>query len=148
MRKILVILTVLALISCSSRKVNKSTIEVKQETTSTIKDTISILSEKSETKVDTTSIIEECYEPIDSTKEMIINGKIYKNLRFKTSKTKNGITIAKKEDSSLNQSKTIENKTTIQIKEDTKDIYKEPAFNWWIFILIAAIITYIEYNRE
>lgn len=149
MNKLILILAAMTLISCGARKVAKSEIKATQEIISTVKDTISQVSEKSETKVDTTSTEETCFEPIDSTKEMIVNGKIFKNVRIKSLKTKKGITIAKKEDSSLNQSKTTENKVTTEIKEDTKDIYKEPAFSWWwLLLIVGAVIMYTEYKRK
>jgi uncharacterized protein YcfL len=149
MKKLLLFLTVLMMVGCGARKVNKSQIEVKQETTSTIKDTSSQVSEKNETLQDTTSIIEECFEPIDSTKEMVVNGKVFKNVRFKTTKIKKGITIAKKEDNVLNQSKTTNNNTTTEIKEDTKDTYKESTFNlWWLLLLLGAGLFYYEYKKQ
>ena len=133
---------------CGPRKVNKSSVEIKQQTTSTIKDSISQVSEKIESLIDTTSTIEETYEPINDSLPFTVNGKQYKNVRVTKKKTKNGITSTKKEESVLNQTKTTNNKTITEIKEDTKDIKKEPVFNLWWLLVIVAIITYIDYNRE
>ena len=149
MRKILLILTVLLVVGCGARKVNKSQVEVKQETTSTTKDTISQVSEKNETLVDTTIQVIRCYEPIDSTKEMIIDGHKYQNVRFKTSSIKNGITSSKKEESILNGSKITNEETITKIQEGTKYVDREPRFNWWWLLIVIVIgLIYYEYNKK
>ena len=101
MKWIKIFIIALLLTSCGTRKTSVLTTDTKIEQTTTVKEEVSQVSEKIENLVDTTSIIEESFEPIDSTQPMVIDKKngIFKNTRFKTTKTKKGVTTDKKEES-------------------------------------------------
>ena len=151
MKKLLLFLTVLMMVGWAARKVIKSQVEVKQETTSTIKEEVSQVSEKSKSLIDTTSVIEESFEPIDSSKPMLIDRKngIFQNTRFKATKTKKGMTILKKEDNVLNQSKETLNEVSTDIETKDKEADRKSNLPWWlILVIIGIILGYIEYRKE
>jgi len=139
------------LCSCGSRKVERSKTETKetQTTESTFKD-----SSKTVTKLDSNTKIvdisqsdELVIEPIDNTKEMVVNGKTYFNTVLKRSKSKNNITT----DKTTNVAKTIQNDVKTDTKEnkskvviaDVKNIDKKQ-FNflslWWLYLILIAVI--------
>lgn len=137
-------------ISCGTRKVTKTSVDIAIEEKSITKDSISKQSiEISEIKDTTVSWVEE-YEPIDSTKIMIVdrtNNK-YQNVRFKTSKVKNGISISKTKNDVLKATKTsvVENK--IDYVADEKDTERDSTWPWWVLIIIGcAGILYADYKR-
>lgn len=138
-------------ISCGTRKVTKTSVDIAIEEKSITKDSISKQSiEISEIKDTTVSWVEE-YEPIDSTKIMIVdrtNNK-YQNVRFKTSKVKNGISISKTKNDVLKATKTsvVENK--IDYVADEKDTERDSTWPWWWVLIIigCAGILYADYKR-
>lgn len=153
LNKIITILLLCTLISCGARKVIKTEVDIEQKTTSTTKDTTSIKEEKTTTLKDTTSTIEEEYIPIDSTQPMIINKTkgIYKNVKFKTRKIKNGIGVSIKENKATQASNTSNNKTITNIKEDIKESDRETNLPWWFWLIIAGVIflfLFLEYKRR
>jgi hypothetical protein len=146
--KLLLVLFLLS--SCGARKTQVSTEDIKIEATTNVTEEVSQVSEKTESLVDTTSIIEETYEPINDSLPMVIDKKngIFKNARYKTSKTKNNIYTSKKENSSLNQRKTTLNKTSVDIKTKDKEVDRKTLLPWWWWILIAGLILgYLEYKK-
>jgi hypothetical protein len=153
MKLLIKLLLVLVLISsCGARKSQVSNEDIKIEETTKIKEEVSLVSEKNESLVDTTSIIEEEFTPIDSTKAMVIDKKngVFKNARYKTSKTKKGISTTKKEDSVLNQKKIISNEILLDIDTKDKVTDKEESLGsylWIIIIIVCLVLGYLEYKR-
>jgi uncharacterized protein YcfL len=146
--KLLFVLFLLS--SCGARKTQVSTEDIKIEATTNVTEEVSQVSEKTESLVDTTSIIEEEFEPINDSLPMVIDKKngIFKNARYKTSKTKKGITIAKKEESSLDAKKSTLNETSIDIQTKDKESERESNFPWWlILVIIGIILGYLEYKK-
>jgi hypothetical protein len=85
------ILILLLLTSCASRKVNTEKVKEVQKI-----EVSEITTDKTEIEtnvkvIDCTDTSEQIIEPIDNTKEIVINGKVYKNVRFKTLKKKNNL---------------------------------------------------------
>jgi hypothetical protein len=150
MKKLIYILLAGFLVSCGSRKSQVSITDTKIDSITKVEEQVSIKTESSETSIDTTTIEEIYYEPIDSSKSFIVNGKEYKNVRFKTSKTKKGISSAKKEESVLNAKKSTLNETSIDIETKDKQADREESFgSWiWLLILIGIILGYLEYRRK
>lgn len=151
MKKILLIF-LLVVISCGTRKVTKTSVDIAIEEKSITKDSISKQSiEISEIKDTTVSWVEE-YEPIDSTKIMIVdrtNNK-YQNVRFKTSKVKNGISISKTKNDVLKATKTSVTQSKVDYVAEEKDIKTDTTWPWpwWILIVImGAGILYADYKR-
>ena len=148
MKKLIFILSIL-LMACGSRKVSKTQVDIKQSVVETTKDTLSQVSIINESLVDTSITVIRCFEPIDSTKEMVIDGHKYKNVRFKTSFSKNGISSTKTENSVLNQSKIAEKSNTIQIESTEKKVDRETSYFWWLlFIIIVLGWLYYEYKHR
>lgn len=95
------------------------------------------------------SVIEEhTYEPIDSTKEMVINGKIFKNVKIKTSKNKKDISITKQKDSSANQIKTTKTDINQTIDSTEKHIDKGSSSWIWIIVIGGAVLIYLDYKKN
>jgi hypothetical protein len=137
--------------SCGARKSSSSTEDIKIEATTNVTEEVSQVSEKTESLVDTTSIIEEEFEPINDSLPMVIDKKngIFKNARYKTSKTKKGITTAKKEESVLNQRKDSLNEISADIETKDKESERESNFPWWlILVIIGIILGYLEFRRK
>ncbi len=113
MKKLILILSLIFLFSCGSRKVENTKIETKAE----IKiDSVSKTVEKSIVKIDTKKDIEQTeiiYLPIDSKSDFIIDGKVYKNVQISHRKIKDN-TIVK-------ELKTIDKKQDIAVKKQSKD---------------------------
>ena len=152
--KYIIILVTLMFLSCGSRKVNKTNLEEK-------KDSISVVDVKTDTKInedtqesniskiDKTEY-EFIIEPIDTSKEIVVNGKTYKNVKIRHKKTK---------DNSLhtNQKKVVKNALKQQIRHNKQVVSKrkvfvekkiekkESLFNY-IYILLIFILLYIIYK--
>jgi hypothetical protein len=152
MKLLIKLLLVLILFtSCGARKTQVSTEDIKIEATTKVTEEVSQVSEKTETLIDTTSIIEEEFEPINDSLPMVIDKKngIFKNARYKTSKTKKGITTAKKEESSLEAKKSTSNEVSMDIETKDKKVDREESFSSWIWLLIIVglILGYLEYRK-
>jgi hypothetical protein len=150
MKKFLLLFVAVIITSCGARKTQVSTEDIKIEATTNVTEEVSQVSEKTESLVDTTSIIEEEFEPINDSLPMVIDKKngIFKNARYKTSKTKKGITTAKKEESVLNQRKDSLNEISADIETKDKEAERESNFPWWlILVIIGIILGYLEYKK-
>lgn len=154
MKKLFYILVSIVFISCGSRKVNKTHLEEK-------KDSISVVSVKTEIKTNENTEInnnskidktedEIIIEPIDNTKEIVVNGKTYKNVKIRHKKTK---------DNSLhiNQKKVSKNALKQQIKHNKqvvstskvlkeKKIDKKQSLVIYFYLLLLIILLYIIYK--
>lgn len=154
MKKLFYILVSLLFISCGSRKVNKTTVEEK-------KDSISVIDVKTEVKTNENTEInnnskidktedEIIIEPIDNTKEIVVNGKTYKNVKIRHKKTK---------DNSLhiNQKKVSKNALKQQIRHSKqvvstskvlkeKKIDKKQSLVIYFYLLLLIILLYIIYK--
>ena len=95
------ILLSLLLISCGSRKVNKSVIENKEQTKTEI-----VVVDKTETKtnteistttIDTSQTSEIEITPVDNTKPINVNGKTYFNAKITLKKKKSGVVVKSNE---------------------------------------------------
>lgn len=147
----LILLLILTLMSCSSRKVAIQKENTKIEQTTNVQEELSITSQITQTSIDTSFYYEEQFEPIDSTQPMVIDKKngIFKNTRFKTFKSKKGISTNKIEESSLNQRKSTLNKVS-EVKDIfKKDIKRDNVFNfWWLLVPIIVIILIYKYYKK
>jgi hypothetical protein len=148
MKKLIYILLAVLLVSCGARKSQVTKQDIQIEETTKVSEQLSIISESSETLIDTSSTTEYFFEPIDSTQPMFIDKKngIFKNTRFKTRKSKNGISILKSEDSVLNQRKDTLNEVLVDIQSKDKETITKNRFPWWL-ILVIIIIGYTKYKK-
>jgi hypothetical protein len=148
MKTKLILLSTILLFSCAPRKVNKS--DTKEETQIAILDT-----SKTETKtatnikvIDCTGTDELVIIPVDPSKEIVVNGKTYKNVTLKHRKVKNNITTNKVEKVAKIEQKAIKTnvkaKRVIEVKQVERKGISFLSF-WWLWILIILMI-YIGYR--
>ena len=137
----------LLLASCSTRKVETNKEVIKEESKIEMKD-------KSITKVDdttSTKIVEDndifIIEPVDSTKEMIVEGKKYKNTRLRHEK--------KKVVSDIQNKKIVEKKADIAVKIEGKKesvkkdkVIKRTSPHWFVYIIILIIIVAYAFKNK
>jgi len=138
MRYLLILM--LLLTSCATRKVNKSTEEVKQDKTEIIENNLQI---KENTDIKIIDSTDEIYiEPIDGIKPMVINGKSYLNAKISYKKRKvNTNIVSNKITSDLGYKKTTEK---IEVKKQNKETDRKSGFNWWwLLLLLIPIVVYI-----
>jgi len=147
----LIICALLHLVSCGTRKVNKS--DTKEESKTEIVDT-----SKTEIKTNTNIKVIDCTDtdeitiaPVDNTKEIVVNGKTYKNVSLKHRKVKNNITTNKVEKVAKIEQKGVsvkeESKKSVAIKqtESTKGNF----WNWVLLIIcITAFLLFVIWSRK
>ena len=139
MRYLLILL--LLLTSCGTRKVNKSTEETKQDKVETVQNNIQIKENEAVKVIDSTDEIS--IEPIDSIKPMVIDGKSYLNVKIKHKKRKvNTSIVLDKTTSDTSKKKTVEK---IEVVKDDKVIERKTSLVtqlWWLWLLILLFILY------
>jgi preprotein translocase subunit SecF len=156
MKKIKYIFIILSLIlvSCGSRKVSKTTVEEKKDSTSVV-DIKTNIETKETTEVNTNSKIdtntdEIIIEPVDNTKEIIVNGKTYKNVKIRHKKTKDNSlhTNQKKAVKNALKQQTEHNKQVVSNRKTfvEKKIDKKESLIKYLYYLIILIILYIIYR--
>ena len=135
------LIILLLLTSCATRKINKSTEEIKQDKVETVQNNIQVKENASVKVIDSTDEI--CIEPIDSIKPMVIDGKSYLNVKIKHKKRKVDTNIIlDKTTSDTSVKKTVE-KT--EVVKDDKVIERKASLItqlWWLWLLILLIILY------
>jgi len=144
MKKYLFLLLILT--SCGTRKTNTEKVkeEVKIETSETTTDKSII--ETNVKVIDCTDTSEQIIEPIDNTKEIVIDGKTYKNVRFKTLKKKNNISIDKKEVIKNNVVKKANTKAETKIDKKVKQTERKSSY-WWLLWFLLIIPIYYLYRK-
>lgn len=154
--KKLILLLLVVLTSCASRKVDVSKIEIKKDSVVEAKVEVKTLEVKNTT--DSTNIVTEvntdevCIEPLDSTKEMVVNGKVYKNavLKIKKNKVNTLYTNNKTESNIKHIDSTSTSKTTVKenVVGKTKKIDKEA--NYWslLWLLLLLLIMYLLWRNK
>lgn len=154
MKKLIYILVSLLFISCGSRKVSKTNLEEKKDSVSVV-DVKTEIKTNENTEINNNSKIDKTedefiIEPIDNTKEIVVNGKTYKNVKIRHKKTK---------DNSLhiNQKKVVKNALKQQIKHSKqvvtaskvfieKKIEKKESLIKYFYILLLILLFYIIYK--
>jgi len=130
MRYLLILM--LLLTSCATRKVNKSTEEIKQDKVEVTENNLQIKENTDIKIIDSTDEI--CIEPIDSIKPMVVNGKSYLNAKISYKKRKvNTSIVSNKTVSDLGSKKTTEK---IEVKKQVKETDRKSGFNWWWLLLL------------
>jgi len=154
MKKLIYILVSLLFISCGSRKVSKTNLEEKKDSVSVV-DVKTEIKTNENTEINNNSKIDKTedeiiIEPIDNTKEIVVNGKTYKNVKIRHKKTK---------DNSLhtNQKKVSQNALKQQIKHSKqvvstskvlkeKKIDKKESLVIYFYYILLIILFYIIYK--
>lgn len=153
------ILLLLLIVSCGSRKVNKSSVE--ESVQKTIEQTFVDSSKVEINKnlnvkvVDSSEESEICVVPLDTTKPFIYENKTFKNAILKIKKHKNNISTQSSEKVSEKRQNAVKtttsDKTQTQIEVSHKDIDRKESLlsYWWILLLIAiAYIAYRVYDKN
>ena len=143
--------------SCASRKVTVDKTDIKKD--SLVETKVKVVVQEDKKKSDSTSIFitnensEFTITPMDTTKEIIIDGISYKNVILNIKKNKTNVSYSNKNKESYTKSKdsTSTNKVvkTEVIKTKQKKIDKKQ--NYWVFILpiLLLIILYLLWqNRQ
>lgn len=145
---------VFSLFSCGSRKVEKSKTEItekaKTESTKVDSSTTTTNTQANTKIVDSSQIDEIEIVPIDSTKEMVVNGKTYKNAVLRHKKTKNN----KTSEQLVNKSETKQNSVIEVSKSETekktevevKNIERKSSY-WWLLWFLLLIPIYYVYKK-
>lgn len=154
--KRIILLLLIVLTSCAGRHVQLSKIDIKKDSVVEAKVLVTTIENKE--KTDSTNIIttidnnEIIITPIDTCKEIIVDGKSYKNvvLKIKKSKTNTLYTNNKtesntKQKDSIGTSKTTLKETTVG---KTKAIDKKANY-WYLFYwLILILILYLLWRNR
>lgn len=155
MKKLLLI-TCLILMSCGARKVNIEKLEVKKDSIATTE--VKVITVETKEKTDSTNIAvvtdssEITITPIDTCKEIIVEGKAYKNVILKIKKTKtNSLYTNNKKES---ETKRIDSTATSKvIKKEVVDsklktIDKKADYSWIMWLLLLILILYLLWRNK
>jgi len=156
MKKISLIIILLVLVSCSSRKVIIENVETKKD--SLVETKIEVVIKEVEEKVDSTNIVvtnentELIITPIDTTKEIVVEGKTYKNVIISIKKNNsNTLYSNKKKESNIKSKDSIVNSKvnkTENVKAKQKKIDKKQNNSLLLYISILIIIIYILWRNK
>jgi C4-type Zn-finger protein len=156
MKKFIILLLVIVLASCGARKVDVSKVEIKKD--SIVETKVEVKTTETKEVIDSTNITTEInthevyIKPLDSTKEMVVDGKIYKNvvLKIKKNKVNTSYTNNKRESNikhidSIGVSKTSVKQNTVA---KTKNIDKKA--NYWslLWLLLLILIMYLLWRNK
>lgn len=154
MKKQLFILVSLIFISCGSRKVNKTNLEEKKDSISVV-DVKTDIKTNENTEINNNSKIDKTedeiiIEPIDNTKEIVVNGKTYKNVKIRHKKTKdNSLHINQKKVSKNALKQQIKNNKQVISTSKTsneKKIDKKESIAKYFYMLIIILLLYVIYR--
>ena len=143
MKKSIVLASLLLLISCGARKVDIARIDIKKDSTAITN--IVVVTEEVKLKTDSTNVNtkvdedEVTFTPVDSSKEIIIEGKHYKNVVLKIKKTKvNSLYVNNKKESDIKHTDSVASTKVVKkevIDGKTKIIDKKES-------IVGNVITY------
>ncbi len=156
MKKTIILLSALTLVSCGARKTSKSETEVKTEVTTTVKDTTSKVTETKTNETVNTFTDELEIKPIDTTKAIEIidsNGKVtkFKNAVLKRKSKQENKTTATEKKVAENASKTVKNEVKQTTKERTKQTDKKAVSFWdyfWIVLLLILLFLIYRFYKK
>jgi len=153
--KKLILLLLIILTSCASRHVQINKLDIKKDSIAETKVLVTTIETKE--KTDSTNIItsidnsEITITPIDTCKEIIVEGKVYKNVVLKIKKNKvNTLYTNKKKESNnkrIDSVATVKVNKTEKISGKNKTIEKKADY-WWILWLILLILTLYQLWRN
>lgn len=137
MKYIYIVCGALLLNSCASRKVNVSNLEIKKDSISQIETKI-VTKEVSNIEIQNNILIDEfIIKPLDSTKEIVIDGKSYKNVVLTYKKTKDNSLHRNNKIVSKIEDKQQKSNVSLIKKEFKKEIDKKA--NYWVYMWLLII---------
>jgi len=156
MKKIIILLLAVILTSCGARKVDVSKVEIKKD--SIVETKVEVATTEIKEVVDSTNITTEintdevCIEPLDSTKEMVVDGKIYKNvvLKIKKNKVNTSYTNNKRESNIKHTDSVGTSKTSVKenIVAKTKNIDRKADYWSLLWLLLLILIMYLLWRNK
>ena len=154
--KAIYILVSLILFSCGSRKVAIQEIKkdsLKQIETKIVTEEIKKIDTEKETNINTFVYSDEILlTPIDSSKEIIVDGKTYKNVVLSIKKTKSNILYNNKEKVSENALKhvkiDIKDKTLVKENIKVKNIDRKANYFIYLWFILGIIILYLIWRNK
>lgn len=154
--KKLILLFLIILTSCGSRKVQIEKLDIKKDSIAETKVLVTTIETKE--KTDSTNIVttidsgEITITPIDTCKEIIVEGKIYKNvvLKIKKNKVNTLYTNNKKESNNKRTDSTATNKVikTEKVVGKNKIIDKKANYCWILWLLLLILILYLLWRNR
>lgn len=154
MKKLIILLVLLT--SCASRKVSIDKIEIKKDSVVETKAVVATL--ETHNVIDSTNIVTEvntdevCIEPLDATKEMVVDGKSYINVVLRLKKNKVNTLYTNNKNKSDIRSKDSIGTSKTSTKENTSGKTKviDKKANYWFILywLILIIILYLLYKNR
>ena len=146
-----IIATILCAVGCGTRKTQIDKLDVKTKDVITDNSTITTNTDTNVKVIDCTSTDEIEIIPVDNTKEIVVNGKSYKNVRLKHMKvTTNVITTEHKKSTKKRQNNVkIKSKSNTSYKQ--KEVVSDKGNFWQIigFILFAiGVIWFVLWSRK
>jgi hypothetical protein len=143
MKNLIIILSLL-IVSCGSRKVEvkKANKETFTETKETKKDSTVLVINKNVIQTEENDIV--IYEPIDNTKEIVVDGLTYKNTRLTKKKAK----VILVDTSKIKQVKTSvytkqKSNKTKEVLQEKKVDRKESYFKYFLLIFVIIILAFL-----
>jgi hypothetical protein len=151
MKYIFYIILTLVLFSCGSRKVAIQEIKkdsLKEIETKIVTEEIKKIDSEKETNINTFVYSDEIIlTPIDSSKEIIVDGKTYKNVVLSIKKTKSNILYNNKEKVSENALKhvkiDIKDKTLVKENIKVKNIDRKQNYWNYLWLLLIPVVYYL-----
>ena len=149
------IIALVFLTSCSARRVNKSNTETTTKTeaqTTTVDSSKVVINVDTNTKViDCTDTDEVTIEPLDNTKQMVVNGKKYFNSVLKHKKTKTNTNINTSQKVAKIEQKAVKTDSKAVSNSSAKVFTKQTersGFNWWWLLLLLIPLGFWYYLNK
>ena len=153
--KKLILLFLIILTSCASRQVQVDKLDIKKDSVAETKVLVTTIENK--VKTDSTNIAttidnsEMVITPIDTCKEIVVEGKIYKNVILRIKKNKVNTLYTNNKTESNNKRK--DSVATIKVQKKEHVVAKnkkidKPANHWWILWLLLLILTLYQLWRN
>ena len=154
--KKLILLFLIILTSCASRHVKVDRIDIKKDSVAETK--VVVTTVENEIKTDSTNIAttidnsEITITPIDTCKEIIVEGKVYKNVVLKIKKNKANTLYTNNKTESNNKRTDSVATTKVNKTENTsgknKTIDKKANYCWILWLLLLILILYLLWRNK
>jgi ribosomal silencing factor RsfS len=154
--KKLILLLLIILTSCASRHVKVDRIDIKKDSVAETK--VVVTTVENEIKTDSTNIAttidnsEITITPIDTCKEIIVEGKVYKNVVLKIKKNKANTLYTNNKTESNNKRTDSVATTKVNKTENTsgknKTIDKKANYCWILWLLLLILILYLLWRNK
>jgi len=148
--KKLILLFLIVLTSCASRQVQVDKLDIKKDSVAKTKVIVTTIENK--IKTDSTNIVttidnsEITITPIDTCKEIIVEGKVYKNVVLKIKKNKANTLYTNNKTESNNKHTdsvaTVKVNKTEKISGKNKTIDRKANYWWILWLLLLILILY------